>query len=203
MEKEALDTILSEQLMAVAEAGMHNAARGFSDMVNVNLTVTDPTVRSVPFTSVQSILGGPENEAVGIYLRSEGDLAGQFMMIVPLAKALELVDLIMGLPSPTTQTLGPLERSALAEVGYLTGSFFLNAAAAISGLEARPTPPAVVVDMIGAILDILVLTWDGVTDNILLVEATFLQGERGIKANFWVIPDHSTLEAVRRKKRNE
>ncbi|HSO27514.1 MAG TPA: chemotaxis protein CheC [Anaerolineales bacterium] len=200
MELETFDRRLSEQLLSVAQAGMHNAARGFSHMVNATLTVTDPVVTAVPLTSLQTILGGPENEAVGIYLRAEGELAGQFMMVVPLDKSLELVDLIMDLPPGTTQALGALERSALAELGNLTGSFFLNAAAAISGLAARPSPPAVVVDMLGAILDILMLTWDGVTESILMVQATFQQGERGISASFWVIPDRHTLEAVGRKR---
>ncbi len=139
---------------------------------------------------------GLENEAVGIYLRSECKIISQILLVVPYANALELVDQLMGDPIGTTTTLGSMERSALAELGNMTGTFFLNAVADLTGLDARPSPPAVMVDMIGAILGILVSYWDGLSDHVLMIQGTFMRGQREIKADFWVIPDRSTLELI-------
>jgi chemotaxis protein CheC len=191
------DRDLYAMLLTIAEAGIEKAARGFSGMVGMNLSVSEPGVCVVPLTTVQDILGGPENEAVGIYLRSEGDLAGQFMMIIPVDRALALVDMLMGDPPGANQNLGRQERSALAELGNVTGSYFLNAVAAATGLESRPSPPAVVVDMVGAILNILLMSWDGLSDQVLMIQTKFLMGERQTQADFWVIPDAATLEAIR------
>lgn len=195
-DKKDFDEQLKNLLRAMASEGIHNAARGMSSMVGENLTVTEPSVQLVAISELMDLVGGPENEAVGIYLRSEGKITSQIMLVIPYANALELVDQLMGDPIGTTTNLGSMERSALAELGNMTGTFFLNAVADLTGLDARPSPPAVMVDMIGAILDILISYWDGLSDHVLLIQGTFMRGQREIKADFWVIPDRSTLELI-------
>ena len=190
---------LHQLLQRIAEPGVHSAARGLSAMVGEDLSVAEPSVCLVPLVEIQKMDGGPENEVVGIYLRADGSLACQFMLILPLVKALELVDLMMGAPEGTTQALGSLERSALAELGNLAGNLFLNAVAAETHLEARPTPPAVMVDMVGAILDILLMSWDGLSEDVLMIQSSFTRLEREAQVSFWIIPDGSTLEIARNR----
>jgi chemotaxis protein CheC len=185
---------LVEILQIIANEGISNAAKGLSSMMGQALTVTQPQVKTVKVKEIPAILGGPEKEAVGIYLKAEGDMTGHFMLIVPLEKAYELVDMLMEQPLGTTTELGSMERSALAEVGNLTAAFFLNAVEAITHISARPTPPAVMVDMVGAILDIIVATTGGVGEHVLTFQATFACGGRKVDTDFWVIPDPATLK---------
>lgn len=193
---EYFDKKLSSALQTIAQEGIHNAARGFSGLLGQTLTVINPTVRLVPLFDIPSMSGGPETEAIGIYLRAEGDLSGQIMMIIPYQKALELVDLLLGEPIGTTTQLGSYERSALAEVGNQAGTFFLNSVAKIIGGSLRPSPPAVMVDMVGAILDIIVATHGGITDQVMLLQADIMNGDRSIETNFWVIPEMGTLRTL-------
>lgn len=195
------DENLRSLLEALASEGVQNAAQGLSEMVGEKLTFSPPIVSLVPLRDVPMLLGGPETEAVGIYLRSEGEMAAQMMLVLPYPKALELVDLLMGIPIGSTQHLGSLERSALAEVGNLTGSFFLNAVALITGRGSRPSPPAVMVDMVGAILDIIVATSGEVGEDVLMIQTSFLRQGREVEANFWVVPDRTTLHTLARRTR--
>ncbi len=167
------DEKLRTLLKIMVEEGVTYAARGFSDMVGTPLSISRPQVHLVPLAEVPNLLGGPESEAVGIYLRAQGEISGQIMLILAYAKALELTDMMMSQTPGTTQTLGAMERSALAELGNLTGTFFLNALAAFAGLGARPTPPAVMVDMVGAILDVIVATHGGVGKQVLMLQVAF------------------------------
>ncbi|MEI7987787.1 MAG: chemotaxis protein CheC [Chloroflexota bacterium] len=182
-------------LEVMAGEGIQNAVKGLSQMTGQQITVTEPEVTLVPLVNIPDLLGGPENEAVGVYLRAEGEMSGQIMLVFPYERALKLVDLLIDEPEGTTQHLGAYERSALAEVGNLTGSFFLNSVATMLGLEARPTPPAVMVDMVAAILDVIIATAAGVSEHVLMLSATFMQGDREAEASFWVIPDPRVLEA--------
>ena len=191
------DENLMSVLQIIANEGIQNAAKGFSGLLGENLIVENPGVRLVPLKDIPMILGGPENEAIGVYLRAEGGISGQIMLVIPYEKALELVDLLMENPPGTTQTLGSFERSALAEVGNQTGTFFINSLSSLTGLDVRPSPPAVMVDMVGAILDIIVATTGGVSEHVLLMQANFKLGDRKVETNFWVIPDESTLEAIK------
>lgn len=191
------DDKLMSMLHIIANEGINNAARGFSGLLGEKLTVNNPGVRMVELKEIPHILGGPENEAIGVYLRAEGDISGQIMLVIPYEKALELVDLLIGNPPGTSQDLGSLERSALAEVGNQTGTFFINSLSSLTGLDVRPSPPAVMVDMVGAILDIIVATTGGVSEHVLLMEANFELGDRKVDTNFWVIPDEKTLNAIK------
>jgi chemotaxis protein CheC len=185
-----------EQMEYIVEKGFANAAKGFSQMVGLELSVDNPEVKTIPLNDIPLLLGGPENDAVGIYLKIEGDIGGQIMLILPLDKAMHICDMLLEEPQGTTQDLGPMERSALAEVGNLTGSFFLNAIAESTGLSLRPTPPAVMVDMIGAILSVVIATMEEVNDNVLMFQATYKLNKQKIDANFWIVPDAISLERL-------
>lgn len=179
-----------------ASEGMKKAADGFSSMLGENLTVSEPSFRQVPIGEIPELLGGPETEAVGIYLKAEGAVGGQIMLVIPLERALQLADLLLEQKPGTTRELGTLERSALGEVGNLTSSFFLNSISHLTGVSVRPSPPAVMVDMVGAIMDIIVATCGAVSDSVLLMQTKFMNHKQSIETSFWVIPDPETLQAL-------
>jgi chemotaxis protein CheC len=195
----SFDQNLLEMLTLIANEGIDHAASGFSSMVGRKIRFSAPLTKLVPTLTIPDLVGRSENDAVGIYLRFTGDLEGQIMMIIPLTKALELVDLLMGVPLGRTQQLGSMERSALGELGNLCGSFFLNAIARMVKADLRPSVPAVMVDMVGAILDIVVATSGGIGEYALLTQASFMDGSRSVEANFWVIPDLKSLESLIKK----
>jgi chemotaxis protein CheC len=72
----------------------------------------------------------------------------------------------------------------------------MNSVANSLGVEIRPTPPAIVVDMVGAILDIIVAATGGISEQVLLMETNFMDGGRSVLTNFWVIPDELSLRAL-------
>lgn len=195
-EKIAFDPHALERLSSLASEGIDNAAFGFSGMVGRKIQFSKPTATLVPILTIPQIVGKPDDDAVGIYLRFMGDMAGQIMMIVPHQKALELADLLIDVPQGTTRHLGSLERSALGELGNLCGSFFLNSIARMVDADFRPSPPVVMVDMVGAILDVVVVTTGGLGDQALLMQANFMDGSRSVEADFWVIPDLNSLQTL-------
>jgi chemotaxis protein CheC len=130
---------------------------------------------------------------VGIYLLMQGDLNGQAIMIFPLDSALNLADLLLDAPPGTATSLGELERSALAEVGNLTVSYFLNAMSALTGKPLRPSPPAVMVDMLGAILDVVAVSAAATSDELLIVETMLQEPDGDVQGRFWVMPDPAIL----------
>jgi hypothetical protein len=53
------------------------------------------------------------------------------------------------------------------------------------------------VDMVGAILDVVAAVCGGVSESVLMLQAAFLRQQREVDVDFWVIPDPATLDAVR------
>jgi chemotaxis protein CheC len=191
-----LDTDLLTVLNRITAEGARNAASGLTEMVGQSITVKSPEVSLVSLFDLPSIMDSLEDEAIGIYLRVESGISGQIMLVMPFACALDLVDLLLDNPPGTSKELGHLERSALGEVGNLIGSFFLNTFSQITGCSSRPTPPAVMVDMLGAILDIIIASAGYVCEEVILLRSTFANGDRSLETSFWVIPDPGELERL-------
>ena len=185
---------LEALLQTLAQEGLSNAAHGLSAFVGQEIQLTRPRVTVIPIADVSKIMGGPETLAVGIYMAVNGDMDGHIILLLKRQDAAELVDLLMDQPPGTTTSLGPLERSALAEVGNLTGALFLNSVASLCGLSARPSPPAVIEDMVGAILDVVVVAVGAISENIVAIETVFQKLDRQVQVLFWVIPN---LDALR------
>jgi len=190
---EALTDRMEALLQTLAREGLNNAAHGLSVFVGQEIKLAPPRVTVRPIAEVPSVMGGPETLAVGIYMAVDGDMDGHIILLLRRDDAAELVDLLLDQPSGTTTTLGALERSALAEVGNLTGALFLNSMAALCGLTARPSPPAVIEDMVGAILDVVLVAVGAISENIVAIETVFHKLDRRAEALFWVIPN---LEAL-------
>ena len=191
-----IDPLAREQIEKIARLGIQHAIQGLSQMVGDALTAAEPDMEVVPILQVPNLLGGPENEAVGIYLRAEGEMSGQFMLLMPIEKAFEMIDLLMGDPPGTARELDSMGRSALAEMGNLTGGFFLNAIANLTGKTTFLTPPAVLMDMVGAILNIIVAEAAAVVDEVVAIRTRIIHGSQDVYASFWYIPDLQALSAL-------
>lgn len=173
----------------MVSAALLNAARGLSGLLKRPITTGTVQARVVNFGEIFTGVGHPELEMVGVYLQMQGDLGGQAMLMLPLSSALNLADLLMEETPGTSTSLGEVERSALAEAGHLMVAYFLNAMAVLTGRPLRPSPPAVMVDMLGSILSVLATAVGEETDELMIIE-TVLQDTKGlIEARFWVLPD--------------
>ncbi len=171
---------------------MWRVARGLSTMSGQTISHGNPQIDRVPIAQVSTYAGDPEVEKVGIYLVMSGGLHGQALLILSKSSALRLSDLLMGDPPGTATELHAMGRSALAEVGNLAVSAFLNTMA-VQNPQApklmRPSPPAVMVDMLGAILNVIVTPVAAVRDDLLIIDTDFGNTKQTVQGRFWIIPD--------------
>jgi len=190
-------------LQYLADRGMSSAAEGLSQFVGEPIVLVAPRVEVMPVYELPNAFGSAESVCVGIYLAFDGDLAGHVMLLLSRENALELVTLLMSDLRRGAEGLGALERSALAEIGNLTASLFLNSVAEITGQTLRPSPPAVMEDMVGAILDIVAVSTGQLSEHVLLLETAFQRRDRRVQVLFWVIPDAAALSEMARRRTQE
>ncbi|OQY47605.1 MAG: hypothetical protein B6242_04625 [Anaerolineaceae bacterium 4572_78] len=187
--------ISGAQSETMLQAAMDHAALNLSDMVGQSITIDVPGVTTVSINDMITYVGSPEAEIVGIYLLIDGELQGQALLMFSLHDAFYLIDLLMGRDVGETVELDDLSQSALAEVGNLMLAGFLNTLANISGKPLRPSPPAVVVDMLGAILNFIAASVGATSDELVFVETIFKDTDRILEGRFWILPDPSVFES--------
>ncbi|MEE8338325.1 MAG: chemotaxis protein CheC, partial [Dehalococcoidia bacterium] len=88
-----------------------------------------------------------------------------------------------------------------AEMGNVIGAFFLSALADATGLTLRPSPPVVMTDMAGALLDIVSADILLTQDETYLAETTFAAEDREISGVFFVMPSEELRDALLSAKR--
>jgi chemotaxis protein CheC len=172
---------------------MWRVATGLSEATGRAIRNDFPLVDRVPIAMVPTRAGGPEEKMVGVYLVIGGGLRGQAILILSMSSALNLADLMLGNQPGVSTQLGVIERSALSELGNMTLSYFLNGVASFDDVPdlLRPSPPAVMVDMLGAILNVVVAPVAAVRDDLLIIETAFYDQSKVVDGRFWILPDPS------------
>ncbi len=178
---------------------MQHTAHSLTDMVGRTITAKSLRIKTVPISYLMGCLDDPEAETVGIYLRLSDDLPGQAILILSPEDGMYLADWLLEERPGTSTRLGPLEYSALAELGNLTLSSFLNTLANFTGSSLRPSSPAMMVDMLAAILEVVVTNVAAVADDLLIIETDFVNVESALWIRFWVLPDPAVLTKDRVK----
>jgi len=191
------------ELEALLKAAMRIVEHGLSSMVGRAIGIIAPKLETVPISRLVTFIGNPEDETVGVYLLIRGDLKGQAILLMPMVNALDLVAMLMDQPRESV-AFGELEQAALAEVGNLMVSYFLNAMAEHLDLSEPlyPSPPVVMVDMLGALLNFIATPVAAQSDHLLLVTCRLhaesarvvstgmlTNASEGVQIHFWVVPD--------------
>ena len=184
------------RLHGMAAAAVANVSRGLTDMFGMDVVVKALHVHAVPLARIAGLVGSPEVEIIGIYLEAEGDIPGHLLLLLQVTAAFELCDILLEQPAGATVSLGEMEVSALAEVGNIAGSFFLNTLADDGGFCLKVSPPSVVCDMAGALIDLALVDVAMYADEAIVINASFEHQGRRMPAWFLAFPDPERLRAV-------
>ena len=191
MDKEFnLDTMTDEYVDVLRELGnigAGNAMTALAQLLNCKVDMQVPQVRLLEFKDVGSLIGGEEQIMAGIYLAVSGDITGSIMFLPDQESAKHLACKLMGMEM-TEGEFGEMELSALMEIGNIITGAYLNSLAAITNLKIVPSPPAICIDMAGAILSVPAIEFGTIGDRILLIQSQFMD-EIELDGYFIMVPD--------------
>ncbi len=200
MENRVQDITLNKDEMrlwgSLALKGIDNAMTGLATMVNREIRMSSLSLKQVPASEAPNLVGGADKMVIGIYLAFEGDATGHLMLVHQPDVALAIIDMLLGNAPGTTGDLNEMEQSALGEMGNIIGSSFLNAIADALDLSLRPSPPEVILDMAGAILDVAFAEILQQSDDVIVAETSFGTSDRQARGTFLVIPSLNFLKVI-------
>jgi chemotaxis protein CheC len=174
--------------------GVSDAIHGLSRMIDKNIHLSDINIKTIAAKDVAAALGGPDTTIIGVYLAFSGPANGHIVLAHHPSVAFKLLDSLVGKKNTSTCDLSDLEQSALGEVGNITGTFFLNAVANALDVIIHPSPPVVLIDMAGAILDIAMADILQEGEDVFVVESTYFISEYNTKGTFLIMLNNSFFE---------
>lgn len=173
--------------------GVNDAINGLSQMIGKDINLSSMSITNIPAQNIAAALGGADTTIIGVYLAFSGPANGHIILAHHPTVAFKLLDSLIGKKNNCLD-LSELEQSALGEVGNVTGTFFLNAVANALNVVIHPSPPVVIIDMAGAILDIAMVDILQEGDQVSIVEASYTIEDYGTNGTFLIILNRSFFD---------
>ena len=182
-------------LKELGNIGAGNAMTALSQMLQTKVDMKVPQVRLLEFSEVGEMMGGEELIMVGVFLGVEGDITGSMMFMVEEQTARHLIQKITMGMLPSGSEFEEMGLSAMKEVGNIITGAYLNSLSTLTNLKIFPTPPALTVDMAGAILSVPAIQFGIFGDKILLIQSQF-HDEIQLDGYFILIPDMESYAKI-------
>lgn len=179
----------SEIWTGLVAGGITHAISGLGDLVDEEVRTTFISPRTLPASQVNELIGGPETDMVAIHLGVKGEATGHILVMFKPATAFELVNMLLGREPGSKCELDELALSTMGEMGNVMGAYFLSALGDTTGVRLMPSPPTVMMDMAGAVIDAAVADIMIDSDDILVVETRFGTANQQINGIFLVLPN--------------
>ena len=182
-------------LKEIGNIGAGNAMTALSQMLGCKIDMGVPQVDLLDFSDVGNAIGGEEQIMVGVFLGVEGDITGSMLFLVEQKNAKYLINkVMMGMGDPGEE-FTEMELSAMQEVGNIITGAYLNSLSTLTNLKIYPSPPALTVDMAGAILSVPAIEFGIYGDQILMIQSKFFD-EVQIDGYFILVPDVESYKKI-------
>ncbi|MCR4895503.1 MAG: chemotaxis protein CheC [Lachnospiraceae bacterium] len=183
-------------LKEIGNIGAGNAMTALSQMLGTKVDMHVPQVELLEFNEVGQAMGGEEQIMVGVFLGVEGDITGSMLFLVEQKSAKHLINkVMMGMGNPESEEFSEMELSAMKEIGNIITGAYLNSLSTLTNLCIYPSPPALTVDMAGAILSVPAVEFGIYGDNILMIQSQFFD-EVEIDGYFILVPDIDSYQKI-------
>lgn len=181
-------------LKELGNIGSGNAITALASLIGKKIDMKIPTVRLMELNEVQDIFGLADTIIVGIYFDLEGSVNGNILFSLDIESASYLIQYLMGVNVGDEFT--EIEKSALEEIGNIMAGSYVSSLSTLTNLDMKISPPAISIDMAGAILSVPAIKFSELSDKILFIETEFFEGNRLIKGDFFLIPDIESFDKI-------
>jgi chemotaxis protein CheC len=179
-----------DALRELANIGSGTASTALSAMLGRSVDISVPNAKVLPFGEAVEATGPAEDEVTGIVLGVVGDMSATVLLLVPPADAATMCRML-GVEPDDEYAL-----SALGEIGNVVGTSYINALAAMTGLEIEPTPPATATDMLAAIVESVLATHANGGDVALLLDSDLEVEGEDCSISFVLVPDAGGVDLL-------
>jgi chemotaxis protein CheC len=150
----------------------------------------------VEINDLYDILGGPENQVVGILFATSKDFKGMIMFITEKQFAHLVLNVLMNKHFDKFEDLGEMDLSAIKEVGNIMVSSYMGAIAQMTNMSIALSPPSIAIDMVGALLNVPAVEIEKYGDKALFIQDGFINNNQHVTSYLLLIPEVGYLKKI-------
>jgi chemotaxis protein CheC len=183
-------------LKEIGNIGSGNAASSLSEMLNTPVHMNLPTVKILDISDLANMLGGPENQVVGILFSISKDFEGMMMFITEKQFAHLVLNVLMDKRFDKFEDLEEMDISAIKEVGNIMVSAYMRAISTMTNMQIGLSPPSIAIDMVGALLNVPAVEIEKYGDKALFIQDGFINNENQVTSYLLLIPEVGYLKKI-------
>jgi chemotaxis protein CheC len=179
-----------DALRELANIGSGNAGTALGSMLGKSVDISVPTAAVMPLEDAVAIAGRPDELRHGVVVPIVGDMEAIVVLLFPDPDARTLCG-IYGIEPSTADG-----KSMLGEVGNILGTSYINVLAQMVSMDLEPAPPQVVEDMLGAILQSVLLGRGEDVDQALILDSALMVEEEECSLSFLLLPSAGGIKQL-------
>jgi chemotaxis protein CheC len=160
-----LNDMQLDALRELANIASGTAATALGQMLGQEVDLSVPRALALPLADAVEACGTADAVVSGVVIPLEGDIEGMVLLLIPIAHAAKLCELL------GVEAGSEVGDSALCEIGNILGTSYLNGLSAMTGMYLGPRPPHLATDMLGAIVASLLAQTVGHGDTVLVLDS--------------------------------
>lgn len=178
--------------------GAGHAATALSVMLSHQVSIKVPRAQFCEYSQICEILHGAENVVAGLLVGISGDLNGFILLVMEENDARKITDMILGdmgdgLPEADKQEM---HISAMKEMANILIGSYITAISSLTGLVIDASVPDLVLDMAGAVMNLVAVVYGEIGDRILSMETEFIEDSNSLYGHFFLIPDVESYKSL-------
>jgi chemotaxis protein CheC len=182
-----------DALREMSHAGMVHATAALSQLLGHPLSLTVPRVSVVPLVEIPGQIGGDEEWVAGLYFKIRGDVKGDILVLIPWNGVLSVIQILTGKKTVQPMALTEDERSVLKELANILTSAYLTVLSNLLGVLMIPSIPGLAFDMVGAVVDSLMIERGQLGEVAMVIETRFENPANGVAGRLILLPDPEFL----------
>lgn len=189
-----LTSVQLDALKEMGNIGAGNAATSLAQLVGETVNISVPKVNVVALEDVAESLGGAEKQVYIIYLEVAKEMKGTMLTIFSEETALFFAKKLLG--SDDVDMTTEIAQSALKEVGSILCGSYLSALSQLVTMSSVATVPVMAFDMLGAMLDAVLVEIGQIADEVFLVDSDMFISETRLECSQLFLPKPETLDTI-------
>ncbi len=189
-----LTNVQLDALKEMGNIGAGNAATSLAQLIGETVNISVPEVKVIAIERVAEALGGPEKQVYIIYLEVEKEMKGTMLTILSRETAVFFVKKLLG--ADDIDMTSDIAQSALKEVGSILCGSYLSALSQLVNMSSVASVPAMAFDMLGAMLDFVLVEIGQIADEVFLVDTELYVSQKKLECSQLFLPKPETLERV-------
>lgn len=183
-------------LKEILDMGAIQATKSLELMIgNTITTPPSPQVKTLALSEVGQYLGGNEQLVYGVLFKTQGALSASLFMIFTEQAVKDLLHYWLGKIN-STNDLDDYDISALKELSNIAVGSYLTAISQITKHKILCSIPALAHDMLGALLDQVLIETAKQDDEVIVLHNEFIVKKQRISGQMLFIVDPLSLQNI-------